>query len=164
LSTTKKVDVLVRDGVAERGQMVRVDVFRKKNKRDAWEYYLVPIYPHQVFDAEDWPSPPNRAVQAYKSEDQWPEMTPDHHFLWSAYPMCFLEIEKPDGTFIDGYFRGADRTTGAISLSAHHSRDETVRGIGAKTLSSIRKCSIDRLGRRTEILSEKRTWRGAVCT
>ena len=164
LATTKKVDVLVRDGVAERGEMVRVDVFRKKNKRDAWEYYLVPIYPHQVFDAEDWPEPPNAAVQAYKPEAEWPTMADAHEFMWSAYPMCFLEVEKPDGTFIDGYFRGADRTTGAISLSTHYSRDEGVRGIGAKTLRSMKKCAIDRLGNRTEIVSEKRTWRGAVCT
>jgi len=163
LTTTKKVDVLVREGVAERGEMVRVDVFRKKNKREAWEYYLVPIYPHQVFDAKDWPLPPNRAVSSSKPEEEWPEMT-HHDFLWSAYPMCFLEVEKTDGTFIDGYFRGADRSTGAISLSSHYSRDDSVRGIGAKTLRSFKKFSIDRLGRRKEILREKRTWRGAVCT
>jgi len=164
LRTTKKVDVLVRDGAAERGEMVRVDVFRKKNKRDAWEYYLVPVYPHQVFDPEDWPSPPNAAVQAYKPEADWPHMNDGHEFIWSISPFSFIEVEKPDGTFIDGYFRGADRTTGAISLSPHYTRDESVRGIGVKTLRSMKKINIDRLGNRTEILREKRTWRGAVCT
>jgi len=164
LITTKKVDVLVRNGVAERGEMVRVDVFRKKNKRDAWEYYLVPIYPHQVFDPEDWPGPPNAAIQAYKAEADWPDMSKGHEFLWSICPFSFVEVEKPDGTFINGYFRGADRTTGAISLSPHYTRDETIRGIGAKTLRSMNKISVDRLGNRTEILREKRTWRGAVCT
>lgn len=164
LATTKKVDVLVRDGVAERGEMVRVDVFRKKNKRDAWEYYLVPIYPHQVFDAEDWPVPPNQAVSAYKAESEWPEMDGSFEFLWSIHSRSFAEVEKSDGTFIDGYFMGLHRTTGAISLSAHYSRNECVEGIGARTLKSFRKYAIDRLGRRTEIVSEKRTWHGAVCT
>jgi CRISPR-associated endonuclease Csn1 len=164
LRTTKKVDVLVRDGVAERGEMVRVDVFRKKNKRDAWEYYLVPVYPHQVFDAEDWPEPPNQAIQADKPEAEWPNMTKGHEFIFSIYSFSFVEVEKPDGTFIDGYFRQADRSTGAISLSSHYSRDKTTRGIGAKTLRSMKKVEVDRLGNRTEILREKRTWRGAVCT
>ncbi len=164
LRTTKKVDVLVRNGVAERGEMVRVDVFRKKNKRDAWEYYLVPVYPHQVFDPADWPGPPNAAIQAYKPEADWPRMNDGHEFAWSIHPFSFIEVEKPDGTFIDGYFRGADRTTGAISLSPHYTRDESVRGIGAKTLRSMKKINVDRLGYRKEVLREKRTWRGAACT
>lgn len=164
LATTRKVDVLVRDGVAERGEMVRVDVFRKKNRRDAWEYFLVPIYPHQVFDAEDWPEPPNRAVSAFKDETDWIEMTPDYDFAWSLYPMCFVELEKTDGTFIDGYFRGMHRGTGNISVSRANSKDDLVEGLGPRRLKSLSKQSIDRLGRRTEILSEKRTWRGAVCT
>jgi len=164
LRTTKKVDVLVRDGVAERGEMVRVDVFRKKNKRDSWEYYLVPIYPHQVFDREDWPSPPNAAIQAYKPEADWPHMNDGYEFTYSIYPFSFVEVEKADGTFIDGYFRGAHRTTGAINLSPHYTRDESVDGIGARTLRSIKKINIDRLGNRTEISREKRTWRGVVYT
>lgn len=164
LATIKKVDVLVRDGVAERGEMVRVDVFRKKNKRDAWEYFLVPIYPHQVFDAVDWPTPPNRAVSAFKDESDWIEMTPDYEFAWSFYPMCFIELEKPDGTFIDGYFRGMHRGTGNISVSRANSKDDRVEGLGPRRLKSLSKQSIDRLGNRNEILREKRTWRGAVCT
>jgi CRISPR-associated endonuclease Csn1 len=164
LRTTKKIDVLVRNGVAERGEMVRVDIFRKKNRRDTWEYYLVPIYPHQVFDAEDWPDPPNAAIQAYKPEANWPLMNEGHEFAYSIYPFSFVEVEKADGTFINGYFRGAHRTTGAINLSPHYTRDESVDGIGARTLRSIKKISVDRLGNRTEILREKRTWRGAVCT
>lgn len=163
LATTKKVDVEVRDGVADRGEMVRVDVFRKKNKRDAWEYFLVPVYPHQVFNPETWPEPPNRAILGGKSESDWPDVD-DQEFLWSIYPMSFLEVEKSDGTFIDGYFRGADRSTGAIHLSPHHSREQIVRSIGVKTLKEFRKIAVDRLGNRTEIISEQRTWRGAVCT
>ncbi len=164
LRTTKKVDVLVRDGVAERGEMVRVDVFRKQSKRGAWEYYLVPIYPHQVFDPKDWPTPPNQAIRANKPESEWSQMDESYEFAWSAYPFSFLEVEKSDGTFIDGYLRGVDRSTGAIGLSPHYSRDETIRGIGAKTLKSINKFNVDRLGFRNQVLREKRTWRGAVCT
>ncbi len=164
MKTNKKVDVLIRDGAADRGEMVRVDVFRKKNKKDAWEYFLVPIYPHQVADIKQWPLPPHRAVQAYKAEDEWPEMTSDYEFIWSLYPLSYVELEKSDGTFVDGYFRGLDRTTGAVGLSAHQSREALHRGIGAKTLKSFSKINVDRLGRRSGIPREKRTWHGAVCT
>jgi len=164
LATTNKVDVLVRDGVAERGKMVRVDVFRKKNKRDAWEYYLVPIYPHQVFDAEDWPEPPMRAILPAKPESDWPDVRVGYEFLWSVYSQSFIELEKADGTFIDGYFRGVDRSTSAFNVSAHYSKEQLLRGIGPRSLKFLRKYAIDRLGNRTEILREKRTWRGAVCT
>lgn len=164
LRTDKKVDVPIRGGAAERGEMVRVDVFRKKNKRGKWEYYLVPIYPHQVADAEGWPKPPNRAIQGGKDENEWPEITADHEFMWSISPYTFLEVEKADGFFIDGYFRGVDRSTGAISLSPHHTKDQLVRGIGARTLISLRKIFVDRLGRKSEVKRELRTWRGEVCT
>jgi CRISPR-associated endonuclease Csn1 len=164
LATTKKVDVPVRDGVAERGEMVRVDVFRKKNKRGAWEYFLVPIYPHQVFDAEKWSEPPNRAVTANKPEDEWPEISPDHEYIWSMNSFSLIELVTSKDIHIIGYFRGLDRTTGAISVSPHHTRDEAERGIGGRTLKSFHKHNVDRLGRRTEIERETRTWRGAVCT
>jgi hypothetical protein len=75
-------------------------------------------------------------------------------------------VEKPDGTVIDGYFRGANRNTCSISLSPHHTREDgdVVSSIGVKTLFSMKKINVDRLGNRTEVISEKRTWRGAVCT
>jgi len=164
LKTSKKADVLIRDGAADRGEMVRVDVFRKKNKKDGWEYFLVPIYPHQVADRELWPAPPDRAVRGATPESEWPLISVEHEFRWSIYPLSFLEVEKSDGTFIDGYFRGLDRFTGAITLSAQQSKEALVRGIGAKTLKSFEKFSVDRLGRRFTIPKETRTWHGAVCT
>jgi CRISPR-associated endonuclease Csn1 len=164
VETKDKLAVLVRDGSADRGEMVRVDVFRKKTKKNAWEYFLVPIYPHQVADQHEWPSPPDRAVQAYKPEDEWPQITQEHEFIWSLYPLSFVELEKSDGTFIYGYFRGLDRTTGAIGLSSQYSKEALLRGIGAKTLKSFAKFSVDRLGRRFPIPKETRTWHGEVCT
>jgi CRISPR-associated endonuclease Csn1 len=164
LRTNKKVDVLIRDGAAERGEMVRVDVFRKQNKRGAWEYFLVPIYPHQIADKVQWAAPPNHAAQAYKPEREWPEMTADYEFMWSVRPFSFVEVERADGTFIDGYFRGMDRSTGAILISPHQSRDTVAKGIGARTLREFRKSAVDRLGRRFPIPRETRTWHGVACT
>lgn len=164
IATNKKVDVLVREGAADRGEMARVDVFRRKNRRDEWEYFLVPIYPHQVFDKSDWPQPPNRAVQAYKDEEGWPVIGEEHEFLWSLHPLSLLSVEKSDGLRAEGYFRGMDRSTGAISISPHWTLHQASRGIGAKTLRTFQKFAVDRLGGRFEIRRETRTWRGAACT
>jgi CRISPR-associated endonuclease Csn1 len=164
LETNKKVDVLIREGAADRGEMARVDVFRKQNRKGKWEFFLVPVYPHQVADEEQWPVPPGNIVQGGKDESEWPEITADHQFIWSVYQLSFLEIEKPDGTIIDGYFRGMDRSTGAINVSPHYSKVELVRSIGVKTLKVLVKHQIDRLGRRFPIERETRTWHGVACT
>jgi CRISPR-associated endonuclease Csn1 len=160
LATNKKVDVEVRGGAADRGEMARVDVFRRANKKGKWEFYLVPVYPHQVATLSQ---PPNSAVVAHKNEADWPEMIDGHEFLWSMYPLSWVQAVKPNGEIIEGYFQGMDRSTGAIAISAHHSKTAISRGIGAKTLASLRKFAVDRLGTRSEIEREIRTWHGREC-
>ncbi len=164
LVTKKKVDVRVRGGAAERGEMARVDVFRKQNKKGKWEFYVIPIYPHQVADQVNWPQPPNQAVIQAKPESEWPKMTSEYEFLWSVNPFSWIEVEKSDGTFLDGYFRGMDRSTGAILISPHCTKAIVVKGIGARNLLSFRKFAMDRLGNRFEIVRETRTWHGVACT
>lgn len=144
--------------------MARVDVFRKLNKRGKREYFLVPVYPHQIFNKQDFPTPPNRAVQAYQDEGDWPEIGQAHEFLWSLYPLSFVEVTKPDGTIIEGYFRGLDRATGTVGISPQHSLQVKPERPGARTLLDFRKFTVDRLGNRFEIVREQRTWHGVVCT
>lgn len=158
LETTKKVDVPVRGGAAERGEMARIDVFRKANKTGKWEYYLIPIYPHEVATLAE---PPDKYVVAYKPQEA---VTDEHQFLWSLYPMSWLKIAKSNGEVIEGYFRGMNRSTGALAVSPHHTNTETRDGIGAKTLASLRKFAVDRLGNLSEIEREIRTWHGKACT
>jgi len=153
-------------GHVDNGDMVRIDVFTKPNKRGKDEFYLVPIYRHQVMDFSGWPQPPNSAVRAYKAEDDWEEMDGNCHFLFSLYGDAFVEVVKRDGEIFEGYFRSMNRSTGALNISPHHRRDQSFDGgsIGARTLTSFRKFHIDRLGRKHGIEREARTWHGAVCT
>jgi CRISPR-associated endonuclease Csn1 len=164
VASNKKPDVLVRDGAADRGEMVRVDVFRAPNKRGAYEYFLVPIYPHQVADHENYKDAPNFAVRGGKDEADWIAMTSEYEFIFSLYQNSFVEIEKSDGTNIDGYFRGMDRSTAAINVSPHQDSQTLIRSIGVKTLKKFTKISVDRLGGRFAIERETRTWRGVACT
>ena len=87
-------------------------------------------------------------------------------FLWSLSSMSFVEIQKTNGEVIEGYFRGLHRGTGAAKVSLHSTLEKNgaTNGIGIKTLGSLKKFTIDRLGRRFEVSREVRTWRGRVCT
>jgi CRISPR-associated endonuclease Csn1 len=163
VATKDKVAVEVNGGTVDRGDMARVDVFRKKNKKGKWEFYVVPIYPHQIATME---LPPDRAVVAYKSDEEWTLVDSGFEFMWSLNPMSYVEITKSNGEFIEGYFRGLHRGTGAANVSTHWTleKDGASDGIGVKTLADFKKFTVDRLGRKFEVQRELRTWRGKACT
>ncbi len=161
VATKDKVAVEVNGGTVDRGDMARVDVFRKQNKKGKWEYYVVPIYPHQIATMA---APPNRAVNAGKPEEQWAVIDDSFDFMFSISIHDYLEVIKSNGEVIDGYFKGLDSEGGKVALAAHQNLDDKKRGIGTRTLSSFKKYKIDRLGRKSEVLRETRTWHGKACT
>ena len=161
LATTKKVDVEIRGGAADRGEMAGVDVFRKTDAKGKTKFYLVPIYPHQIATLD---TPPNRAVVAHKDEDAWEVITPEHEFLFRLSSHSYVGVVKSDGECIEGYFKGIDRAGGQISLANDQNLGDVKTGIGTKTLLSFKKFHIDRLGHRHEVNRETRTWRGRACT
>lgn len=171
LRTKGKPAVQVRGGTADRGEIVRVDVFAKPNKRGKEEFYLVPIYPHHVMNKRDWPMPPMRSVVAYKDEGEWTLIDHSFAFRFSIHPRSFVEVVKPSGEILIGYFQGLNRSTGAINLSNHRDsrtladdNGNSMQSIGAKTLLTMKKYNVDRFGARSEVKSEVRTWHGVVCT
>ena len=167
LQTNSKKAVDVRGGSADRAEMVRVDVFTKPNRRGVGQYYLVPVYRNDVYNGDGTlkDTPPNRAVQAHKSEEDWPVMDKSFRFRFSLYSFSLIEVTKPDREVILGYFRSLDRSTGTIAISAPENALQLTRGIGAKTSLSFKKFHVDRLGSYTphEIHQETRTWRGKAC-
>ena len=151
-----------RRGHVDHSRMVRVDVFSKPNRRGQDAFYLVPVYVHQVLNPSNWTEPPDRAIVGAKPEAAWIRMDAGYLFRFSLYPDVYVALIKHNGERVEGYFRHAHRGTGALSLSPHHRRGE-LRSIGARTLRSFRKCVVDRLGDRHEVVAEKWTWHGAVC-
>ncbi len=160
LSTTDKPAVLVRDGTADRGDMARIDVFAKPNPKGILRYYLVPIYPHHIVSLA---VPPDRAVDNGKDEADWTIIDPSYTFKFSIYGNSLLEVAKPNGEIIMGYFKGLNRSVAAIALAEHQNPLATKQGLGTRTLLSFRKFNIDRLGRISEIKQETRTWHGVAC-
>lgn len=164
LVTNNKPAVAVRGGTADRGEMVRVDVFTRPNKKGKDEWYLVPIYPHQIMNKKAWSQPPLKAVAGGKDETGWLEIGPNYSFRFSLYPRSYLEVVKSSGKILEGYFKGLDRSTGALNFFRHVSPDQIIRSIGAKTLLTMKKYNVDRFGARAEVKREVRTWHGEVCT
>lgn len=164
LVARSKPAVMVRGGTADRGEMVRVDVFSKPNKKGKVEWFLVPIYPHQVMNKKAWPQPPMRAVVAHKDESEWTVLGPEHSFRFSLYPGSHVETLRSNGTLTSGYFAGLDRSGGSITLKSNRDPTTLFRGIGTKTLAKIVKYSVDRFGTRSEVKNEVRTWHGEACT
>ncbi len=139
--------------------MARVDIFSRPTPKGKKQYFLVPIYPHQVAGES---TPPNRAVQAYASEIEWPIMDSSYQFEFSLVQKSWVEAIRSDGTVIEGYFRGLDRSTGAIAISPHITMQQVTKSIGARTLLNLSKYQVSRLGTKHSIAKEARTWRGEV--
>jgi CRISPR-associated endonuclease Csn1 len=161
LATKDKPAVMIRGGTADRGDMARVDVFRKDDAKGRPRFYLVPIYPHQIVSMQ---APPNRAVDAGKAEAVWTTIDATYSFLFGLFGNSYLEIAKSDGEVIEGYFKGLDRSVAAVAISDHRDPLMKKTGIGTRTVLSLRKFQVDRLGRRYEIKAETRTWHGVACT
>lgn len=142
LLSSQKSGLEVRQGIAGNDSMVRVDVFTK-----AGRFYVVPLYVADIARTVL----PNRAVVAYKPEEEWPEMDASYQFLFSLHSNDWLRVTLKTQVF-SGYFAGLDRSTGAVSIWAHD-RDQRVgknglyRGIGVKTALAVEKHHVDILGR-----------------
>jgi CRISPR-associated endonuclease Csn1 len=161
VETNAKVGVRLGGGTVDRGEMARVDVFRKANKKGKFQYFLVPIYPHEIATMD---APPMRAALAYAPDDEWPVVDASYEYLWPINQRTWLKATKASGEVVEGYFVGMNRSNGAIALSAQADPDAITSGIGVKTLQALQKFAVDRLGRLSEVQRESRTWRGKVCT
>ncbi|MHB1701910.1 MAG: type II CRISPR RNA-guided endonuclease Cas9 [Acidobacteriaceae bacterium] len=154
LADTQKSGLPVRGGIANNGAMLRVDIFT-----DGRRFHAVPLY---VADAVR-PELPNRAVVAYKPEDEWTVMdaTKGYQFLFSLHANDWVRVTFNKEPLKEGYFSGLNRATGAISIwahdrSVHIGKSGFLDGIGIKTAQSVEKFHVDVLGHLYPIRHEER--------
>jgi CRISPR-associated endonuclease Csn1 len=143
-----KSGILVRGGLANNGDMLRTDVFVKKNKKGKDEFFLVPVYLSNM--GKDLP---NRAVVPNKDEKDWIIIDDTFHFKFSLYSDDLVRVTKSDGEIL-GYFCGLDRKTGAIGIEAQDRSWNTRTGV--KTQKNIQKFIVTPLGEYFEVKQEKR--------
>ncbi|MBI5918533.1 MAG: type II CRISPR RNA-guided endonuclease Cas9 [Nitrosomonadales bacterium] len=141
----------VRGGIAKNDSMLRVDVFTKAGK-----FHLVPVYVHHAVAKVL----PNRAIVAFKDEEEWTLIDDSFEFCFSMYPNDLVKVSlKKD--FQKGYYAGCDRSSGCINLWAHDrnqqvGKDGLIRSIGVKTALSVEKFNVDVLGNLYPAPPEKR--------
>lgn len=160
----KTITVPVGGGNADNGSMIRVDVFYMEDDG----YYYVPIYTADVIKDEL----PNKAVVQKKLPEDWKEMD-DKDFLFSMYPNELLYIEHRKGIKLKTkkgssrqeqivrkagfyYFKGLNIAANALFIITHDNGYEQP-SLGGKTLSCLKKYTVDALGNYSEVsLPEKR--------
>ena len=152
LMDTQKSGIPVRGGIANNGSMLRVDIFT-----DGKKFHALPLY---VADAVK-PELPNRAVVAYKPEDEWTVMDENYRFLFSLHPNDWVKVIFKKDAPKEGYFSGLNRATGAISIWTHDRGNQAGKGgfldgIGIKTALSVEKFHVDMLGRLYPVKEETR--------
>lgn len=169
LATTGKLGVLIRGGTADRGNIVRVDVYENTVGNARSKFAFVPVYAHQIFAD----SPPYRYFVLRKDYENWPSISSEQQFLFSIHPMTLLRISHKErgaseNTTAVGYFRGFDVNDGRLNISDHKSNDTRAKALRSRvsptTVVSMEKIYVDRLGRCFDVKNERRTWRGAACT
>lgn len=151
-------------GIADNGDMVRIDVFRVEGDG----YYFVPIYVPDTLK----PELPNKACTRGRLYSEWKEMK-DEDFLFSLYKNDLVEVtsksnlklnnqlkgssrpEKIEQSTAKLYFNSADISTASITGETHDSAYKC-RGLGIKTLVSIEKYTVDVLGEHHKVGKEKR--------
>lgn len=150
--TTQKSGLFVRNGIADNGDMLRVDIFTKGGK-----FYAIPLYVSDTVKTEL----PNRAVVAYKPESEWTVIDDSFSFMFSLHHDDWVKVTFKNKTVKEGYFAGLDRATGAVSIRVHDrnkavGKDGLMRGIGIKTVWLLEKFHVDMLGGLHRVHSEQR--------
>jgi CRISPR-associated endonuclease Csn1 len=100
----------VRGGIAKNDSMLRVDVFTKGGK-----FHLVPVYVHHTVAK----ALPNRAIVAFKDEDEWTLIDDSFAFVSRCIRMIWYRVTLKKENRHLGYYAGCDRSTGAVNLWAH---------------------------------------------
>lgn len=152
LLDTQKSGLRVRHGIANNGDMLRIDVFTKGGK-----YFSVPIY---VADAVK-KDLPNKAAVASKSEADWIEMDDTYEFLFSLHSNDWVKVSFKNNEPKEGYFSGFDRGSAAINIWVHDrnqniGKEGLLRGIGIKTAKTVEKFHVDVLGNLYRVEQETR--------
>ena len=154
-TVTKVIDKLsgipVRGGIAKNDSMLRVDVFTKAGK-----FHLVPVYVHHRVTGL-----PDRAVVAFKDEEEWTLIDDSFHFLFSLHPNDLVRIAQKGKQPIQGYYSSCHRGTGNLNVWAHDrsnavGKDGMLEGIGVKTALALEKFHVDTLGNIYPAPPEKR--------
>lgn len=125
----------VRAGIADNGDMVRVDVSRVQDKKGKWQHYFTPVYVCHVM-ANELPSVPGEFMFA----------------LYSYDLMRFGSSEEP----CLAYYRKYNRNTQSLAVCELNNAQALRQSIGVRNLEVLEKYVMDVLGDYYRVVKEVR--------
>ena len=147
-----KSGVRVNNGIANNGDMIRVDVFSRLNKNTGrTEFYLCPIY---VADTK-MKFLPNYLCVCGNDQKDWPLIDESYEFCFSLFKNDVVKLRKKNGMEIIGYFNSMHRSNASIAITIHDN-SKIISGIGVKSLLVFEKYHVNYFGEIFKIKGEKR--------
>ena len=136
----KKGTFPVNGGMAENGEVKRIDVFKKEGK-----YHFIYLYPTD-FEKKELP---NKTIKGKEIDDSY-------QFQFSIYKDELLYLKNKNGEYF-GYFKFA-LSDGRFMMYSHHvsSCDKKDCRVSTGSLIAMKKYYVDVLGNYKEIKKEKR--------
>ncbi len=160
----------VRKGFAEKGKIIRLDIFCTQNTKGKKEYYMIPVYVSDAMRGEL----PCRVLKYGKPESQWPIMD-DKDFVFSLYKNDLIRITPKNKIKLHAsgknstlpaqcevaepvclYYASANAPQGKFDGCRTHDNSYHITGMGIQNLPLIEKLHVDVLGHVTTVKKEKR--------
>lgn len=152
--TNVRSGVLVRGGIAENANLVRLDFYSKKDGKGRNKYYAVPVYTADIALG----IAPNRAVVPYKDESEWLEIDSAFEFLFHLFPGEYLRVQKKQEDEPEiVYFKSFDRSGAKLIVDAHDRSKKDVR-IAYTQFYKIEKVYVDLLGNCWPVKKERKIY------
>lgn len=131
----------VNNGLAENGEVKRVDVFKKDEK-----YHFIFLYPSDFLKNEL----PNTTIKGIKIDDSF-------EFVFSLFKDEYIEIKQKDKEPFEGYLKFVEGD-GRFNILPHFQAelDKKANRFSTGSLEFIKKFQVDPLGNKYEIKQEKR--------
>ncbi len=137
---SKKGAFPVNGGLAENGEVKRIDVFKKDGK-----YHFIYLYPAD-FEKKKLP---NTTIKGKVIDESY-------HFQFSIFKNELLELTNKNGTYF-GYFKSGE-SDGRFTIQRHFmsNSDRKIDRFSTGSLIALKKYHVSPLGAYTEIKNEKR--------
>lgn len=145
---TKSFVRAVNGGVANNGNLVRIDIFKRENK-----YVMVPIYVADIV----LPELPNKYVKSGKGYELWPELDQHCKFEFSLFPndVVYIEYENKEKSLL--HFASVDISGNKIECKKINApSDKRNHRFALGSIVTLRKLRSGILGDLKIILQEKR--------
>jgi CRISPR-associated endonuclease Csn1 len=142
LNNGQKSGMLVRGGIADRSEMLRLDIFSKVNEKGTnkgkTQYFGVPVYAHQAYDTEL-----PKAINADASN----LVDESYTFCFSLHKDSFIRLVEKNGDVLEGYYASFDIDSGRVSYNLHDNSNSKLERISILNLKSFEKKYVDILGK-----------------